>query len=288
MILKPDCKNKTMNNKTLILGKGYLGKEFERHGFETWGKDSFNINYLDKSISGYQLDDLRKYNVIINCIGKSNTRWCETPENFKEAMAINGYLPKILSEFCNTHNIKFIQLSTGCLYDNTKKPNTEESFMSAHCKYTITKWVGEIGCNPKTDLIIRPRLYFSDIQDRNNLLCKLPNYDAYVGNAVDSFTCTSTIVGAIKELLLIKQCGIFNVAQRGVATIADIAAWCNLPVNEITTIEKVRKKEKLYLVNNVMDISKLLPFYYPMDIETAIKLSYSALLHNKASEKSKQ
>lgn len=265
-----------MTNKILVLGRGYLGTEFERHGIETWGKDKFQIQFSDKAILGYQLEELKNYDVVVNCIGKSNTRWCEEDENFSEALFVNGYLPGIISDFCKENNIRFVQVSTGCLYDNVEEPNTESAFKGAHCNYTITKWIGELQCN-KQDLIVRPRLYFSDVEDRNNLLCKLPKFNTYTGDKLDSFSCTSTIVGAVKALTTAEQSGIFNVAQIGSATIARIAHWCGLPIKGVHTANQLREKEDLYLVNNVMDVSKLLKFYQPTDIKTAVKLSYAEL-----------
>jgi dTDP-4-dehydrorhamnose reductase len=264
-------------NKILVLGRGYLGKEFERHGIETWGREKFDVDYKTKSLNGCTLADLTNFDVVVNCIGKSNTRWCEDPENFEESMYINGQLPKILSDYCNNNKIRFVQISTGCLYDNTNIGNTEESFISSHCNYVTTKWAGEFNCNRKTDLILRPRLYFSDINDRNNLLCKLPNFRTYTGDKLDSLTCTSTIVGATKHLLDSNQSGVFNVAQLGSATIARVAFWCGIEIKGINTAEDLRKQEGLYLVNNVMDITKLLKFYQPMNIEDTVKLSYAEL-----------
>jgi len=264
-----------MSNKILVLGRGYLGKEFERHGIETWGRDKFDIDG-GGSVED-QLDLLDEYDVIVNCIGKSNTRWCENPDNFDEALFINGFFPGILSDYCEDTDKKFVQISTGCLYDDTTKPNTEDSFLSAHCNYTITKWIGENECNPERDLILRPRLYFSDIQDRNNLICKLPKFQSFTGDKLDSLTSTSTIVGATKALLEADQYGIFNVAQQGSATIAKVASWCGISMVDTITASALREREGLYLVNNVMDISKLLRYYKPSDIETAVRLSYAEL-----------
>ena len=265
-----------MDNKTIVLGRGYLGKEFERHGINVFDRNGFNVEYPENNITE-QLEKLKSYDTIINCIGKSNTRWCEDSNNFSEALFINGELPRILSNFCSKNNIQFVHISTGCLYDNTTIENTETDFISAHCNYTVTKWVGEQGCNKETDLILRPRLYFSDIKDRNNLLCKIPVFTSYTADVADSFTCTSTIVGATKALLEAKQTGVFNVAQHGFATIANIAFYCGLNDDKINTAKELRAREGLYLVNNKMDIRKLMKFYNPMNIIDSIKLSYAEL-----------
>jgi hypothetical protein len=94
---------------------------------------------------------------------------------------------------------------------------------------------------------------------------------------LDSFTCTSTIVGATKALLSENKTGIFNVSQPGSATIARVANWCDIPIKGINTAEELRDREGLYLVNNVLDITKLMKYYRPTDIEMAVKLSYAEL-----------
>ena len=263
-------------NNILVLGRGYLGTEFERHGFEVWGKDKFRIDYTDGTVAGKALNELSNYDVVINCIGKSQTQWCEG-DNFSEALFINGKLPGILSTYCNANDVKFVQISTGCLYDDTSKENAEDDFISAHCNYTATKWVGEKLCDEERDLILRPRLLFSDRPDRNNLLVKLPKFDSYVDDQVDSLTCTSTVVGATRELLNADQSGVFNVAQVGTASMSTIAEWCGVKNTTTTTIKELRERQQLYLVNNTMNIDKLLKFYTPMSIETSVRLSNAEL-----------
>ena len=257
--------------KIVVLGKGYLGKEFERHGFEVWSRDEFQWQSSSNSCVFDRLDD---FDVIINCIGKSNTRWCET--NLKQAIEVNGYLPEQISAYCKHKNKRFVHISTGCLYDRTDRLNNENDFTVAHCNYTVTKWIGEKHLNPK-DLILRPRLLFSDVKDRNNLLCKLPNYTKYVSDANDSFTSTTTIVQATKELLYGNATGVFNIAQEGIASIWQIAKWCGLDNKPIISIEELRKQQNLYLVNNIMDISKLKQYYHPTSIEDSIIMCYNNL-----------
>lgn len=263
-------------NNIIVLGKGYLGKEFERHGFEVWGKDKLHV-FPDNNLEAKLKELLNKYDTIINCIGIANTRWCEDNNNYSETLFINGYFPGILSTFCKVNNKKLVHISTGCLYDDTTKPNTETDFIAAHCNYTSTKYVGERLCDTTRDLILRPRLFFSDIKNKNNLLCKIQKFESFTGDKLDSFTCTSTVVGATKELLQNDQVGIFNVAQIGSATIARIAYWCNIQINSIYTAEHFRQNEGIYFVNSVMHVGKLLKYYFPSTLEDAIKLSYSEL-----------
>jgi dTDP-4-dehydrorhamnose reductase len=259
--------------KILVLGKGYLGKEFERQGFEVLDKDKFN--YPTSLIKPPK--EVVDSDIIINCIAKSNTRWCEQHENLYDAISINGYFPHILSAYCKDYNKKFVHISTGCLYDRTDRENYEDEFIAAHCNYTVSKWIGESGLNLKRDLILRPRLLYSDTEDRNNLLCKLPKYEFYVYDQLDSLTCTSTIVEATKALLDHDTVGIFNIAQEGSASILDLATWCDLFNGKTIKMDELRFNQQLYLVNNVMNIDKLKHYYKPENLKDSIKKCWNKL-----------
>jgi dTDP-4-dehydrorhamnose reductase len=106
----------------LVLGNGYLGNEFKRQGYEVWGRDIFDFA-IEKYNGDHDIflkewnDKFKKYNIIVNCIGQSNTRYCESKVNINKVLSINGYLPSYLSTFCKTTNKIFVHISTGCLYD---------------------------------------------------------------------------------------------------------------------------------------------------------------------------
>ena len=256
--------------KTIVLGKGFLGKKFEQKGFEVWGRDKFNL-LPNKS---FQLAKLQDCDIIINCIAKSNTRWCEKAENFHEALWANGDIPLILSDYCKTHGKRFVHISTGCLYDSGTKPYTEGDFRTTHCNYTVTKWVGEQGLS-KEDLVLRPRLLFGDFHDKSNLLCKLPKFTHFL-NAFNSYISVGVLVEAIITLLACGQSGIFNVACDGVATVADLAELVGLD-GELIDEDELHQRENLYLVNNVMNLDKLKKFYQPPHLSSEILRCWEAL-----------
>jgi len=259
--------------KIIVLGKGFLGKKFEQKGFEVWGRDKFDIPYKTL-IHGQTAHLLRGYDVIINCMAKSNTRWCEKPENFQDALWSNGEVPHLLSKFCADWGKKFVHISTGCLYDSGSYPYTETDFMTTHCNYTVTKWVGEKGLNEK-DLVLRPRLLFGDFEDKGNLLCKLPKFTHYL-EAFNSYISVSVLVEAITALLNYKQSGIFNVACDGISTVINLARTVGLDGIGITE-EELHQRENLYLVNNIMNLDKLKQFYQPPSLLTEIKRCWRVL-----------
>jgi len=272
--------------KVVVLGRGYLGQEFERQGFEVWGRDKFEISDDHVHAFTHQWETLKKYDTIINCIANSNTRFCEDPNNFDKVIHVNVSIPTALSEWCNDNNKKFVHISTGCLYDKESNLtlfgrnlyyNKETDFIAAHCKYTVSKWMAEIRCHKK-DLIIRPRLLFSDIVNPKNLLCKLSKFNEFTCDNFDSITSTTTIVKAVHALLKNKQSGIFNVANEGFSTMHQIALKIlNKQDAGRITAEDLRKREKLYLVNNVMDLTKLKKYYKPSNLEKELIRCYNNL-----------
>ena len=250
-----------INNKTVVLGRGFLGKEFERHGFEVWGRDKFNYPQTNEIV-------LDEYDTIINCIGCADTRYCEDGGNWRDVWHVNASLVGWLSGYCKSKGKKFVHISTGCVYDQNNSPQKETDFVSSHCKYVVSKLAAEYMCN-KNDLILRPRLYFSDVEDKNNLLTKLPKFDKHL-TEINSYTSTRTIVEATKALLEADQSGVFNVAQEGYATIEQICNHIGIAQKPTLNGEELRKEQGLYLVNNILDIEKLKKFYKPRPILTEV------------------
>jgi dTDP-4-dehydrorhamnose reductase len=249
----------------VVLGKGLLGREFELAGFEVWDRNKFQVS---ETMSPHEIvSNLLKteVDIIINCIGKSNTRWCEDRKNFKQALFVNGTLPGYLSDFCKSKGKKFVHISTGCLYDEIGRPCLETDYLATHCAYTVTKYVGEKGCDLDRDIIIRPRLLYSGLkcEYRNNLLMKLPKFSSYL-DSFNSITSCRTIVEATKALLEHNQSGAFNCADSDVLTMFEIAKVIGLTEGKTKmSPEELVRSQKLHLVNNVMSIDKLKEFYTP-------------------------
>jgi dTDP-4-dehydrorhamnose reductase len=241
---------------TIVLGRGFLGNEFHRQGYRVYSRGEFTWPC--------ELDTLERYNTIINCIGIADTRGCEDPQRLEDVYHVNATLPKRLSQYCHREGKQFVHISTGCVYDQNSAPQNEESFTSSHCRYVVSKLAAEYSCRPR-DLILRPRLYFSDTPDKNNLLSKLPNFSHHL-TEINSFTSTATIVEATTALLNADQRGVFNVAQRGYGTVQQIVHHLGLDAKPPMTGEQLQHSQGLALVNNILDISKLEQFYQPREL----------------------
>lgn len=257
----------------VVLGNGFLGNQFARNGWTVWDRSKFSY---EKGKFQTDWNELSNFDTIINCIGISDTRFCE--QSLSIAIDINGELPRKLSQYCECNHKKFVHISTGCLYDFTNA--YENEFIVAHCNYTVSKWIGEKGCG-SNDLIIRPRLLYSDLPHKNNLLSKLPRYKAYVYDKKDSLTSTQTIVQAVTILLKNNQVGIFNVADEGEISIADIARLLKIKSDKPDIImDHLRNEQGLYLVNSTMNINKLKEFYQPPTVIENLIYCYKNLKIN--------
>lgn len=267
-----------MIKKVLVLGKGFLGKQFAQNGFTVWGRDELNIDPEDikGSISNTLTPEVFvKYDAIINCIGNANTRECEDPDYWESVYTINAELPRELSKLCKANNTKFVQISSGCVYDQNNKPQTEESYVSSHCRYVVSKLAGEFFCNSE-DLILRPRLYFGENVDKNNLLCKIQNFEVFL-TEINSYTSVQTIVESAIALIDADCSGVFNVAQSGVTNLARIGKFIGLNTEKHMSGEVLRHREGLYLVNNIMDTSKLEKYYTPRPLLSEVKSCWDIL-----------
>jgi len=244
------------NHKTIVLGCGFLGSEFERHGYDVLGRGAF--------LWPGSLDVLEPFDTIINCIGNADTRACEHAENWREVSLVNTELVAALSNHAHRKGKRLVHISTGCVYDRNNAPQCEDGKVSSHCRYVVSKLAAEYACHAD-DLILRPRLYFSAAPDKNNLLCKLPAFSKHL-TEINSYTSTRTIVEATTALLSAGQSGIFNVAQTGYASIAQISSKLGLPARPRLDGVELQREQGLGLVNNIMDVSKLEAFYQPREL----------------------
>jgi dTDP-4-dehydrorhamnose reductase len=265
-------------DNVLVLGNGFLGKQYNKNGFTVWGRDKLDIdpNNIEGSLDVlFTKEVCDKYDTIINCIGNANTRMCEDPLYWDVVYAINAHLPKVLSSLCEVHGMRFVQISSGCVYDQNNEPQKEDSYLSSHCRYVVSKLVGEFNCN-SNDLILRPRLYFGETNDCNNLLSKITNFNTFL-TEMNSYTSVQTIVEATRALLINECSGVFNVSQTGVTNLVDIAKAIGLEVVDTITGSQLREQEGLYLVNNIMDTSKLEQYYKPAPVINEIKRCWDCL-----------
>ena len=162
--------------KILVLGAdGMLGHVvklyFQEHGYTAKGTsrriDSKSIDedyYYDvaKNIKDIEpIIEKFKPGVIINCVGLLNK---VAEENQSLAVLLNSYLPHYIDEICAKNDIKFIHVSTDCVFSGTKGEYTEDSFKDAISFYGQSKALGEI--NNGSNLTLRTSIVGPDTNDK--------------------------------------------------------------------------------------------------------------------------
>jgi dTDP-4-dehydrorhamnose reductase len=137
MLNQPLKKNGKINmNKVLVLGDGLLGGEIVKQtGWDCVSrkKTNFNVDDLESSIpSGY--------NIILNCIANTNT-YSEDKEGHWN---LNYKFVNNLINYCNSHNIKLVHISTDYIYTGSII-NATENDVPVHCNnwYGYTKLLGD-------------------------------------------------------------------------------------------------------------------------------------------------
>lgn len=155
--------------KVLVLGsQGMLGHVVERHfqdkghtvkGTSRSGNDgtySFDVMKNIQDIESF-IDDF-KPDVVINCVGILNK---VAEDNKSLAVMANSYLPHYTNELCRTKGVKFVHISTDCVFDGKESGGyTEDSFRTAVDFYGRSKALGEI--NDDTSITLRTSIVGPD------------------------------------------------------------------------------------------------------------------------------
>ena len=111
-----------------------------------------NVNDVEKYIQEFEPE------TVINCIGILN----KAAEDHKSLAAlVNSYLPHYLDEVCRKNGVKFIHVSTDCVFDGKKGEYTEDSFRDATSFYGQSKALGEF--NNDSNLTLRTSIVGPDV-----------------------------------------------------------------------------------------------------------------------------
>ena len=207
-----------MNNKILILGKGFIGERLQKE--------------LDCKIDGAMINCfsdaeklVKQYSpkVIINCIGitgRGNVDGCELEKD--ATLLANSFVPVILAEVCLRNKIKLVHISSGCIFNYDYKKNNliRESSTDYFFKlfYSRSKIYADMPLEALSKdyniLIVRIRIPLLNARHPKNLLDKLLKYKQII-DAPNSVTYVPDFVKAIKHLIKIDARGVYNVVNKG-------------------------------------------------------------------------
>lgn len=210
--------------KVLVIGAtGMLGhmvnQYLEEQGHQVFGttrkRDSLlyydavkDIEKIEKIIDVYEVE------AVINCIGILNAQ----AENDKTlAIKLNSYLPHYLDKISKNKKIKFIHISTDCVFEGTKGSYTEASLPDATSFYGKTKALGEISDSENVTLrtsIIGPDLNVNGIGLFNWFMSQHTN-DEITGFSEVVWTGVTTLqLAKVIEFVMMNDLkGLYNVVN---------------------------------------------------------------------------
>lgn len=175
-----------MKKKIAIFGKGYVGTylhDDKQNIYETqcYSKGEHRYHETDKFIK--ILENTKPDYVINACgyTGRPNVDACE--DDKQKCWDLNVNLPVTMSTICDTLNIPFIHISSGCIYSGYDKNFTEEDQPNFGLSdkrsswYSKTKHAAEIQMAGTNAYIFRIRMPFCSSTHERNFLSKILKYD---------------------------------------------------------------------------------------------------------------
>jgi dTDP-4-dehydrorhamnose reductase len=137
-----------------ILSKNYIVKAITRDEYDIEKDEDFKLYDI--------LNILNSDYVIINCAGAIPQR----VNDFKKFIKLNSIFPHKLSQFCYFKNIKFIHVTTDCVFNGEIGNYNENSEHTERGIYGLSKSLGE----PSYGTIIRTSIIGHETNNKKSLL----------------------------------------------------------------------------------------------------------------------
>ena len=223
----------------LLLGStGYVGGAFARHldqiGVQYAGVSRRNVDYTQRDALIKLIRD-SEASFLINAAGYTGKPNVDACEKYKaDCLAGNAVLPGIIREACESCNLSWGHVSSGCIYSGTRADGTgftEEDapnfcFRTNHCSfYSGCKALGEECLEGADNVYIwRLRIPFNHEASPRNYLTKLQTY-RFLLEATNSISHLDEFVRAAWECWSQRvPTGIYNVTNTGAITTHEIVS----------------------------------------------------------------
>jgi dTDP-4-dehydrorhamnose reductase len=174
-------------------------------------KNDFNVICIKKNDYDIENDsweklekiiknNLKENDIIINCSGIIPQKICK--DNLKTYIRINTLFPHKLNEISQQINIKYIHITTDCVYDGLKGNYSIYDKHTACDIYGISKSLGE----PENATIIRTSIIGEELINKKSLLewiksNKNGEINGYTNHYWNGVTCL-TLANIIKTMII--------------------------------------------------------------------------------------
>jgi dTDP-4-dehydrorhamnose reductase len=263
--------------KILVLGASGMAGHlislyFQEKGYDVIGVSRKRIDFIHNNQIGDATDNvfltnllMNHYDVIINCIGILNT---DAENNKSKSVFINSYLPHLIVDAIGDRKIKFIQMSTDCVFEGNTGPYREDSFPNGKTFYDRTKALGEINANRHLTFrnsIVGPDINKDGIGLFNWFMSQKNIVTGYAGafwSGVTTLTLAKAMEKAIEEDLM----GVYNLTNNKSISKYDLLHLFNkqFRLNSIDISKDDNLKLDKTLISTRSDFSFVVPSYEQM------------------------
>ncbi len=262
--------------KRIIFGKGKVSSIIAKNNDDIFARHECDISDIDQVrqiLSDFNAD------VVINCAAKTNLEQCQ--ESKRAAYTSNVLGVSNILQVCSEKDLKFVHISSGCLFDGNEKISKETDSPEPAVWYTWTKlwadqYIEQFGY--ENYLILRPRQLISKTAHPTNMITKFYSMDHIPAiDEKNSITCIEDFSEMIDHLVYTDSRGIFNCCNTGTVTPLQIAEKIRDEIKPDLVVEKVSYSSLLdklpnRRVNTVLSCEKLINSgYVPRSAEKALE-----------------
>jgi dTDP-4-dehydrorhamnose reductase len=242
------------------------------HEVATFSRTTFpygeNINGDIMDQAFLRLILLKKYDVVINCIGILNNACDRDPAR---AVYLNSYLPHLIADYLKNTPTRLFQMSTDCVFSGKSAPYSEKSLRDGETFYDRTKALGEI--NDKKNVTFRNSIIGPDMKKDgiglfNWFMKQKGTIHGYSG-AIWTGVTTLTLVKAMEQAAKEDVTGIYNLVNNTSISKLELLKLFNktFKENEIDILPSSEVKVDKTLLNIRNDFSFAVPSYEQMIFE---------------------
>ena len=220
----------------VIFGRGYIGLQLlkqlsadNRINVSAFARADFD--YHDPRVVERYYDLEGWPDVIINCAGFTgtpNVDQCEQAAFRQDCWNLNAQLPLQLATLCMSHAVKFIHISSGCIYNGYEKIFTEDDEPNFGVDnvdssfYAKSKHQAELNLQAiNYGTCLRIRMPFAGLVHSRNFLSKISKYSVLL-NSENSLTCVEDFAQFVNSFIMSEHFrrifDIYNVVNPGVVT----------------------------------------------------------------------
>ena len=264
--------------KILLLGaSGYMGGAFKaalaKRNFQVLAPSRAEMNYSNFEVLHRYIRELGGIDFLINAAGftgKPNVEQCEVRR--EETLQGNLLLPQMLSHLAAVENFRWLQISSGCIYEGNNGGNgfTEEdepnfSFKYNNCSfYSGVKAVAENYLREDSRCYVaRLRIPFDENDGPRNYITKLLTYPKIYDN-INSISHIGDFVRTCIDLYE-NNCptGIYNITNEGGISTREVVAMIQEILDPTREFDYFVNDEEFYRVaktprsNCILNVNKL-------------------------------